>query len=431
MKNMSIFQIVLLGLFIFFIIGAVIALALYRGGKKGTEISDIPITVWGGTDDRIISGYLKNYFEKNGSGVVTYVVKRPEFLEADLIAAIADGRQPDLIIFPHDYLFRLWNRLANLSYEYFPRRDFQDNFINEAELFLGPKGIYALPLAIDPLVLYWNVDVFTAAGLPKPPQFWEEMPFIVSRLLVRSENGRVIKPAAALGEFTNVNHAKDIVSTLFLQAGTDIVINDGVSFQSVLSRSIDKVMPAASALSFYSDFANPRKSIYTWNKSFPYAKDMFLRGDLPIYFGYASEYQDLKSKNPNLNFDVALMPQLKQNQKRATFGRLYGVAVVRLSRNIAAAYSWMNKLTEYQTISNYANFTGLPPVYKGLLFSDKSDAVRAVFDQSAFWARGWYDPLPKETDRIWGQMVESVIAGELPSRAVKNADNFLKELVGG
>ncbi len=39
------------------------------------------------------------------------------------------------------------------------------------------------------------------------------------------------------------------------------------------------------------------------------SKNMFLAGDLALYFGFASELDDLKNKNPNLNFDVTLFPQ--------------------------------------------------------------------------------------------------------------------------
>ena len=56
-----------------------------------------------------------------------------------------------------------------------------------------------------------------------------------------------------------------------------------------------------------------------------------------MYFGFASGLPDLRLKNPNLNFDVA-MPQTKDYTKNITFGRMVGLAIPRNSQKIAQTY---------------------------------------------------------------------------------------------
>ena len=57
-----------------------------------------------------------------------------------------------------------------------------------------------------------------------------------------------------------------------------------------------------SVLKFYTDFADPLKDVYSWNKSFSNSRDAFSAENLVFYLGYASELQSLINKNPNQNF---------------------------------------------------------------------------------------------------------------------------------
>ena len=66
----------------------------------------------------------------------------------------------------------------------------------------------------------------------------------------------------------------------------------------------DGVRVGESVLRFYTQFADPAKETYSWNKTFQNDKNAFISGKLAFYFGYASEYKDIQQKNPNLRFDI-------------------------------------------------------------------------------------------------------------------------------
>lgn len=42
-------------------------------------------------------------------------------------------------------------------------------------------SIIAFPLTIDPLVMYWNRDILSNAGIVKPPAYWDEIYSIVKK----------------------------------------------------------------------------------------------------------------------------------------------------------------------------------------------------------------------------------------------------------
>ena len=204
-----------------------------------------------------------------------------------------------------------------------------------------------------------------------------------------------------------------------------------VLFNAVLADSVGQLYPAVSVLSFYTDFANPLKTVYSWNKSFPPAKDYFLAGALPIYIGFASEFKEIREKNPNLNFDVSRLPQLKDSKNKITFGKMRAVAVLKTSRNISAAVSRIYLLTDKNAGLLWSAKTGLPSARRDLLFTDQTNPARAIFDQSALWARGWPDPSPSATSAIFQRMVEAVVTGRLSvSEAVGQANTELSALIG-
>ena len=162
MKNLTKFQLVLLGLFFVAILAGVASFALYKGGKSGPGA--VNLTIWGPTDASY-SAFVESFSQETETANV-YVAKSEAAFERDLISAIADGVAPDIVIFPESFFTAVASRLMVIPYDSYPIRDFKDTFLEEGGMFLTEQGVAALPLSVDPLVLYWNRDSFSAAGLP-------------------------------------------------------------------------------------------------------------------------------------------------------------------------------------------------------------------------------------------------------------------------
>ena len=98
-------------------------------------------------------------------------------------------------------------------------------------------------------------------------------------------------------------------------------------------------------LRFYTEFSNPSKTVYSWNRSLPSSRDMFARGGLAVYFGYGGEITGLREKNPHLNFDIAPVPQIRDRRTQKTFGRMTALAVAKNSSNVETAFAVAYALT--------------------------------------------------------------------------------------
>jgi len=427
---MSKFQLILIGVFGIFILVGVLVFAFYRGGSAVQS----QISVWGTMPlDSFTSVFTTLPISKNKTISVFYTYKSEESFDKDFVEALASGVGPDLIFLNQDSLLTQRNKLYAIPYESYPERTFKDTFIEEGELFLDSSGVLAIPITLDPLMMYWNRDVFSTEGVAQPPRYWDEF-FNLSKQFTKKDGALNISRATVpLGEYSNITNAKEILSTLMMQAGSSIVTRDQLGYRTTLgdNPSGSAVMPAISALNFYTDFSNPTKTHYSWNRSLPASQFMFISGDLAVYFGFASEFSLLKIKNPNLNFDVAQMPQSRNNSK-ITFGTMQGLAITKASRNPSAAFAVITGLSTADAISAFAQFQGLPPVRRELLTRGTTNPNQTLFYSSALVSRAWYDPNRMATESIFQTMIESVTSGRnYASDAIQRGEREIYQLLLG
>jgi ABC-type glycerol-3-phosphate transport system substrate-binding protein len=286
-----------------------------------------------------------------------------------------------------------------------------------------------VPFVVDPLVMYWNRDLVTGAGFAKPANTWNELFTQIPKLTVKDSSLNVTTSAIALGEWSNVRYSKEILGTLIMQAGNQIVVRDSQTnpgkdlYKAVLDTTVNQsIAPAADALGFFTEFSNPTKDIYSWNRSLRDSQSAFIAGDLAYYIGFASEVRLLKVKNPNLNYDMALLPQPVGTQKRTTFGKMQALAIVKQSPNTASAFNLITVLTGAQGMGEFASISGLAPARRDLLATPPNDPYSPIVYSSALFASGWLDPDRIKTDTIFKDMANAVTTGSLrPSEAVTKA----------
>jgi ABC-type glycerol-3-phosphate transport system substrate-binding protein len=410
---MSKFQLALLGIFGFFIFVGVLVFALYRGG--GSSNQDVRAVVWGALPSQEFNSLLASTaFPQDESLRLEYVEKPANRIEAEFTEALAQGKGPDLIIFRQDQYWKNKEKLMPVPYESIGIRDFQDTFIEAGEIYLQKEGVYALPLISDPLVLYYNRDMLSAAGVAKPIAYWDEIYNSIGNLTRRDAAGNLVKSAIALGETRNIANSKDILALLLLQAGTPITSTANDSLQSYLLESFGMtVAPAEAALEFYTQFANPTKSFYSWSRILPEAQTRFASGDLAYYVGFASELRAIRSKNPTLNT-----------------GRLYGVSISRGTKNPQGSLTAALKLVSKESQNSLSGLILLPPARRDLLSVIPTDSILPVFYSAALQSKNWVDPDSSGTIKIFSDMVEAVTSGRARlSEALSEADRQLEVLI--
>jgi multiple sugar transport system substrate-binding protein len=418
----------------FIIVGGVIMFAFSKT-SQGVEAG--LVTVWGTMSEANFT-QLKNYLndEKEIAQTIEYRSINAENFDTIFTTALAEGVGPDIIMITDDKFVRHENKLLQIGYEFYNERVFKDSFIEAGEIFTDIQGVYAFPFLVDPMVMYWNRSLFTKAGVSQPPRYWDELLTLVPRLTEKDEKNVIQKSALAIGEYQNIDHAKELYLTLLMQAGNNVAeknyVPDGADGAEIPSYVVTfddtqnySVAPAIAATNFYTQFANPARSVYTWNRSLPDSRDSFISGDTAIYFGFASEFAAVRQKNPNLNFDVAVMPQSRTG-KEAVYGKVLALAMPKSSQNTQRAYPLIQTMLQPDVISVISNELFLPPVRRDLLAQSAENAYMQTFHNSALLAKNIYDFEPEQSNIIFKNIIENVVSGRLDTAdAVTRANQEL------
>ncbi|PIT90872.1 hypothetical protein COU17_03430 [Candidatus Kaiserbacteria bacterium CG10_big_fil_rev_8_21_14_0_10_49_17] len=434
MKKLSIFQVGVIG---FFSVMGVIGVLVFAGvGGLGRDTVQVgQVTVWGTYSKTAMLDYFSALAGDNTELLdsVEYVEKNPRTYEQDLIEALAAQRGPDVFFLNQALAHKHRDKLLPASYDFLSERDYKDTFIEEGELFLTDAGVLAFPISIDPMVLYWNRSIFSGSGVARAPRYWDEVQVLASeRLTTRDAASNIFQSTIALGEYQNIAHAKEILALLMMQAGSSIVATDTSGrHTSDLDRNdfANTEAPAVTALRFYTDFSNPSKTVYTWNRALPEARAAFIGGKLAMYLGFASEIQSIRAQNPNLNFDVALAPQAR-DASVVSYGRMTGLAIPKGSSNPDGALQLIALMVAEEGSILFSELTGLPSPRRDILSRSTDDPFDTVFYNAAIAARNFRDPDPVETEALFRGMIESVTSGRFRiSEAISEGSALLNSLL--
>lgn len=398
------FQIILLAIFVIAAVGGLVAFSLFKG-KVSVPGGVVEVEMWGSFPETAFSAATADLSGEEFK--VSYRFIPAAQFEQTLIEALASGRGPDAIILPADLVVRHSDKLVLVPPDTLAERQFKDAFVEAVEVFWTPQGALAVPLVVDPLVSYWNRDRFSAGGIARQIRYWDELITATPKLKVVNRLGQIQIAAVSLGEYRNITNAKEIISALLFQSGGRIVTR-GANGYGV---SLDDFANAGSALGFFTEFANPVKSLYSWNRGLPQSNTLFASGDLALYFGFASEYAGLREKNPHLNFSPAPFPQTRDSKLVVTFGKTWGFAALKTSKNPDGVLRLGFALADSTRMQKLADALGVVPSLRTLVERKQENAARAVFYEAALQAHAFLDPNPADTNALFQRVVENITGG--------------------
>lgn len=441
----------------------------FGGGTTATS-SKVTLKVWGVFDDEDSwKTLIDAYNARHPNVTVEYTKLRFEEYKEELIRAIAEGKGPDVMAVHNTWLAEFTDLLApmpdavnvtNLETQGTLRKEsvlvatsestmsmktLKANFIPAViddvvmPYIKDSKSdpvdkIYALPMAMDTLALFYNEDMLNAAGIPQPPATWSDFQEAVKSLTKIDTAGKVTQSGVGMGTSENVERASDILSVLMMQNGVEMVDERGrVTFNDVPKGTSRTTPPGVDAVRFYTDFANPTKEVYTWNESMPSSLDAFVNGQTAMFLGYSYHLPIIRTLAPKLNVAVASLPQIstEDQAQQVNYGNYWAEGVSKDSANQDYAWNFVLFATDEDNVTSYLADAKKPTALRSLIASQLNDEDIGVFAAQLLTAQTWYRGLDVDAqEKAMNQLIDDFLAntyGDDSQKAVDNAARVVSQ----
>ena len=442
-------------------VAAVVVIAILAFGLKreGPRLRPITLEVWSVYDDRdFYREVIEDYQRSNRHITIEFQKKSFDIYEEDLINALAAGKGPDIFNIHNTWLPKHKDKISPMPQGegFITLEEFSNTFVDvayfdfiakeeveeETRTSRGMPGrqeeeetkerIYALPLYVDTLALYYNKDTFNSVGIPSPPVTWEELLDDVYLLTEKDQWGNIKKSGIAMGTAENINRSTDILALLMLQSGAEMTNEDRTkaAFNQAIRQEGERFNPGRDALRFYTDFSNPSKNIYCWNRQMPYSIDAFYQGKAAMMINYSYAIETIRAKSPYLNFVIALVPQIKDRELDVNYANYWGYTVFRDSEESESAWRFLQFLSSEESAKKYLENTKRPTARRDLISWQKEDPELSAFVNQVLSAKSWYQADSQTIEEIFVNMIESIVLGKATlDQALKEAADKVNVLM--
>lgn len=466
------------------------------GCSNSQSSYQVRLEVWGLFDDSdVFAKAIGEYQKRNPRAQeIKYKKMTVESYETDLLEALATGNGPDIFLVHNTWLPKHKDKLApvpmdNVSgkqVEILNTRQVKDQFVDVVSSdFVSENQIYALPLSVDSLGLYCNRDLLNQAGVASPPQTWLEFDEAVKKITRIDSFGNIALSGAAMGTSSDaspgegkINRATDILTLIMMQAGAEM--NDSqtglASFSEFAknrneNQSQNQISPGESALAYYTKFANPYNSVYSWNSLQHNSVDSFIEGKTAMIINYSWLIPKIQSRSPKLNLGIAKIPQNKLKDRPGIdidFANYWAFAVsknkvasqtdvqknqgnkIPLATNdqrTAEAWKFLRYLTlptsfsqdlpvatakdavNFDPAKEYVENQKKPAARRDIIEAQKSDFLLGPFAEGNLIAKSWAQPDNLAVEKIFDEMIDNVVLrNQNPRETLKQAQNAVNVL---
>jgi len=432
-------QYVVFGLVGFLVLILVLVLMIPRGTSQGDPAVPLSgdnirteIIWWRPFHTKQTYQEVINDFNQTYPNVQVTVVNKPytdggRAYYSELVSDIARDAGPDIFMLDDNDLPAYRDFIhPNSLFQGRTLSNYQNSFADlVVKNTIGRDSVYGVATELENLQLYYNKDLLAQNGIALPASTWDQVASQVDDLGRLNSQFQVVQSAIALGhggtannrDIGNIEQYSDIIPALLLQSGD--IIYDEQTQRSVLGNGEGDSLEA---LQTYLQFANPRDEAYTWSASLPSNIEFFSSGNLAYMVNYSFTANQIREKNSRLNFAVAPLPQINQNNKK-TYGTFFMNSInARLAadaerdgptseaaRKLKAVENFLYFLSLPEQQARVAQNTGAPSAHLQVLAEQQQEAGDiGVFAEGALYADSYYQPCVSRTEDLWSDLFYNV-----------------------
>jgi len=403
-----------------------------RNSSKGSSAKITTIKMWGVFDNsNEIHPFIKSYKAKHPDVNIDYQKKSFSEYESILLNGLAEDAGPDIFVMHNTWLPKYVNKISPAPDDLVPMQYFLDSFVTVAQDDLTKDNkIYALPLYVDTLAMYYNHDHYKATKNGKPSNTWADFTEDIERLNQIDPNTKILKRSAiALGTENNIGQAVDVIFQLFLQYNTAFYNNN-------MSRTAFSSRNGLKAFNQYLSYSNPKSPNYSWNQSRPDDVYEFVNGKVSTIIGYSYLYEQIaaQSRTKGLDFRVAEIPQIDASNP-VNYADYWAYTVKKMPESeknkMRHAWNFLKDITSENSSKSYNEMTHRAPARITLLDESEKDPNFGIFAKQVRYAKSIKNFDRDKYNDIFENAIEDTLEDKKsPSKALKDASEEIDKIVG-
>ena len=346
--NKKVLIIIGIVLVVIIIIAVILSIVLKKNPDDGTNNTNnnngqVTLVYWGLWEPESVMKPIIDQYEATHPGVnIEYTQKSFTQYAENSYTRIVQGTTsntpaPDIIKIHNTWLPKYQDYLAPMPSTIMTAQEYKNTFYpTVSEDFTGDDGkIYAMPIGIDGLTLFYNKKLLKEAGYDTPPTDWDTFTEAAKKLTKKDSDGNITQAGVAMGTSKNIIHSADILNLLMLQNGVD-VLPEG-EYETNLDSN-----KAAISLDFYVSFYEEHK---VWSADSRNELEMFYAGKLAMFFAPSWRAFDIATAAPQIEFGMAPVPQIANNEN-VNYAMYWGEAVSKKSSYQEEAWKFIEYLSE-------------------------------------------------------------------------------------
>lgn len=319
------------------------------------EDKKVTITYWQHSSqarDKMMQTLADEFMEKNKNIEVKLEFIPEDSYSTKLISSLATDAAPDVMQIQSGMIgrFAKVNAIQPLDTKIMSTDNIKKDFIPAAVDSLQVDGkYYGLPTDTQTIVLYWNKDLVSAAGLDaeKGPQNWDELKDWAKKL-TKTEGGNMVQ--SGWGEKGYHPEVQAFVASnggkMVDESGKYVFADDDKSVEAI-QFMIDE---------YKTDKVYDIKFMKTWAG--------FRQGKIAMMMGHPAMLGNLKQTAPNVKLGISLIPE--RNGKRTTVVTSWAYAISKKADSEAAT-KWIQFITSEEVEKRWTKQTGELPARKSLI----------------------------------------------------------------
>ncbi len=407
-EKITIIRALILGIFAIGLIGGIVVIKIGSNDKEKIKKQNYGVVnIWGtigGDKFKTLKSKLLRNKDPLASSIVYTEIDKYNF-EKILLNSIVSGRQPQMIITTNKNIDSLKRLLMPIDNRYLSAEKIRDNYLDASSVFVINNQVMALPIALDPLMMYYNKDIYTTNSILDISKTWDEFKENVSKISKRS--GRDITlSGTALGSYNNVVYAKEILLALIMQTRKDF--SGGI----LLKESDNTILE--SSLLLYTLFSNSslQNRYYSWNSTQEDSISSFLSSKTATIFAPYSDNEKFRIRNPNLNYRIAEIPYSDSSRSiyKATYADVYGISFVKNAWNIRGAYYVFGDVMKDGFMKKLSESLELPSLKKSVLKNSRFDTI---VKNSAIYSKTALITNESKINSTFEDLVNNVVTGRM------------------